>query len=740
MPGIYDDIFKQQGFIKIGSLCYRLQLDIWWDASHKIQIIHFILGSRSLLKGSKSYFLKSISEEGETWARDIGPLHDYLEAHFQEVHLAFSYFRGISDELAAKQVRRKCSAELSNPQIPSVEEMSKLQRNLLEQRSISESSNNFLSLGDGNSDLLHSYLKQQTRSSRTQLKRLEQEYDQKKNQVSLYENMLNEYKRKGSAATLVFGLHSNTHMTQSPPESADAVSYIVKELNDAHRYQVWQKLNGGRLNIYVEEAKEPVWTWLEEWLGGALSPCQLARFAKEFKSLQDVAIEHTMVTANKDIVVDGHIRDDKKLLAARVVSTMLKRLDRTEDAAAPLKDLPAEMIPLRLGLLVVASKITEQYVVLPAGRFDHLYISGTTGSGKSFTGRVIVEEAAQYESLSILILDPRNQSAGVLVAEDRDPILSLYSDFDMEPSQARGFSFRYFSPDQDVGQELPDDLSELSQGRSIVSFKGLNDHQRCSYFADILESVLDSLSTEESEIMRLLVVVEEAHQFTKQRTVTEAKQAAQRAENALDRFLREARKYGGCAMTISQCSKDFSRDSASVRQNTNTKVFMHNSDREVDYASTFIGDGRQITRLKPGMAIVYSPLWGAVTLKVRPPFSKVWDFGPEQTRKMLRPGAIRRPTLSPDGMTLMDLIKAHTAGNGEAMNMSELAVHSGISSKRRLNELVDELERCGYVRTRKLRKPGQPRVVDIISSGGPDEMLDQSRTETGQDGQKDINR
>jgi hypothetical protein len=666
-------------------------------------------------------------------------LHDYLEAHFQEVHLAFSYFRGISGALAAEQVRRKRSAESANPQPPSVEEMSQLQRQLLAQRSASESAGNLLNLDNGSSELLHSYLKQQTKASRTELQQLEQEYDQKKEQMSLHENMLSEYKRKGSAATLVFGLHSNTHMTQSPRECSDAVSNIVKELNDAHRYQVWQKLNGGRLSIYIEEAKEPVWTWLEEWLGGALSPCQLARFAQEFRLLQETLIEHTMVTANEDILVDGHVKDDQKLLAAWVVSTMIKRLDRTENAAAPLKDLPAEMMPVRLGLLMAKGEVTHRHGILPAARFDHLYISGTTGSGKSFTGRVLVEESAQYENLNILILDPRNQSVGLLVREDRESVLSLYPDFEMEPAQARGFSFRYFSPGQDLGEELPDDLSEFSEGRSIVSFKGLNDHQRCSQFADILESVLERLSTGESESLRLLVVVEEAHQFTKQRTDMEAKQAAQRAENAIDRFLREARKYGGCAMTISQSNKDFSRDSASVRQNTNTKVFMHNSDREIDYASSFIGDGRQITRLKPGMAIVYNPLWGAVTLKVRPPFSKVWDFSLEETRRILRPGQISQPTLSPDGTRLLTLMKAHTAGNGEAMNMTELAASSGISSKRQLNQLVKELEDGRYVRTRKLRMPGQPRIVEPISSEGADKMPGDSRAEAGQERQIDAN-
>lgn len=314
---IYDDIFKQQGFTKIGSLCYRLQLDIWWDTNNKIQIIHFILGSRSLLKGS--------------------------------------------------------------------------------------------------------------------------------------------------AASLVFSLHSNTHMTQSPQKCADAISNVVKELTDVHRYQVRQKLNGGRLKIYVEEAKEPVWMWLEEWLGGSISPCQLARFAKEFKLLQEVVIRHTMVTANENILVNGHIKEDQKLLAARVVSTMLKRLDRTQDAAAPLKDLPADTIPVKPGLLVVDGRITDQYGILPAAHFDNLYVSGSTGSGKSFTGRVIVEDVAQYEQLNILILDPRNQSVGLLVPEDRDSVLSLYPDFEMEQAQARGFPFNYFLPDQDVGQDLPDDLSELSK-------------------------------------------------------------------------------------------------------------------------------------------------------------------------------------------------------------------------------------------------------------------------------------
>ena len=89
MQDIYDDILQQQGFIEIGVLCYRLALKLWWHPQLKIQIVHILVGSKSLLKGFKSYYLKSITEQGETWARDIGPFQDYLEHHFREIHLAF---------------------------------------------------------------------------------------------------------------------------------------------------------------------------------------------------------------------------------------------------------------------------------------------------------------------------------------------------------------------------------------------------------------------------------------------------------------------------------------------------------------------------------------------------------------------------------------------------------------------------------------------------------------------------
>lgn len=184
-------------------------------------------------------------------------------------------------------------------------------------------------------------------------------------------------------------------------------------------------------------------------------------------------------------------------------------------------------MPLRLGRLMRGGAITGDECVLPLLGANHIYASGTTGSGKSYLGRVMVEEAANYQDLSVLILDPRNQSAGLLTPEDRADILALYPGFGLAQVMARGFRFTYVSPGQKIGA-MTDDLGSLGAGCHIVSFKGLDDAQRCDLFADILDAVFARCAECESEQVRLLVVIEEAHRFIKKRVDGSAKAAAVR--------------------------------------------------------------------------------------------------------------------------------------------------------------------------------------------------------------------
>lgn len=719
MDSVFTEIFEQQGFSQIGSISYRIQINVWWNPDAKVQVLELPLGSKALLKGSKSYFMQSITEQGETWAREIGPLQNYLEAHFPELHIKFSYFRDITDTLAATQIQRKAQAQSLAIDIPTVEQIRELQQQLGHLQSEQASSDNLLALCSNNSDMLSSYIRSQTRSMRKEKNVLKEEIKSKKEKLALFNNLQKEYMRNSSAACYVFSLCSNSHVITTPYEFQDALGSIVKEMTDMHRYQVTQKLCGGRLNIHVIESDEPAMIWIEEWLGGGLSPRQISRLGDDFCLLREATEKYTMITPNSDITLNEAIKEDQKLLASRAVSTMATRLD-TPDATDHLKDYSQDTLPANIGMILNKDRITDKPFNLPLAKCNHTYLSGTTGSGKSFLGRVIAEEATMHEGLNILILDPANQSAGLLVPEDRKSVLDLYPDFDMKASSARGFNFKYYCPAFSIGKQLPNDLSTLGNGRSIVSLKGLDDRKRCELFCKVLNSVFEHYSREESPILRLLIIVEEAQRFTKKRVAEDAASAGQQAENALDRIVREGRKYGCFVNIQSQSIKDFSRDSASIRQNTNTKIFMHNSDREIDYAADFIGDGRQVIRLQPATAIIYNSLWGAVTVKVRPPFSKVWDFSPEDTQRLLASEETPLAVLSPNAKQLLSIVQKHYNKNGFGLNVSNAGEILGITSKRQIQQLLNELERNGFVVTRRLRERGNPRIIEPISSMGSD--------------------
>lgn len=504
---------------------------------------------------------------------------------------------------------------------------------------------------------------------------------------------------------------------------------IIKELQDADRYQIRQKL-GGRLNIQAVAARDPAWAWIEEWLGGSLTPRQLERVAGQFGEVRDAAEERLMVTPDTNIVVGGHVKEDQKLLAARAVSSFLRRADQPEDRYAPERQVGPEHLPAVVGQIERNGRLAGP-CRLPLGKLEHVAVSGSTGAGKSVFARVLIEEAATH-SIGVLVLDPRNQAAGLLVPEDREEFLQLYPTFGLAAERARGFPFTYFGPGDGLGKRLPADLGELAEGRNIVSFKGLDEDERCTLFAAIMDGAFQACTRQQALTVRLLIIVEEAQLFTRRRVAPEVRQAGARAENALDRIIREGRKYGICVVVASQSIKDFSHDVASIRQNTNTKVFFRNADREVDYAADFLGDGRKIIGLRPGTCLIHNASLGVLSVRVRPPYSKLWEFGPEETREILRPGA-RRAAVSPPAERLLEVIQEHCRQSGCGPNLSNLGGLAGITSKRQIQELIAELVDHGLVTTKKLRQRGQPRVVEPVgfdSVQGPD----QTRTEGGRNG------
>jgi hypothetical protein len=446
-----------------------------------------------------------------------------------------------------------------------------------------------------------------------------------------------------------------------------------------------------------------------------------------------------MVTPDEPILsADGHMQADAKRIGARALSTVISRLDNTEDEvqrrSVASGNTSSETMPLTIGVLVDASGREHGPAVLPLEQVVHAAVSGTTGSGKSYLARVIVEEAMQVPDLGVLVLDPRSQFAGLLVAEDRPEMLSRYAAFGMDAAEAHGFDCAYHAPAM-AEAPLPGDLSALASGRTVVSLKGLSDAERCEQAAAVLENVFDALERSgESERPRLMIVIDEAHLFTKKRIVDEdAAASAGHAEAAVDRFVREGRKFGAVMVLLSQSMKDFSRDLASVRQMTSTKAFLRNADNEIDYAATVLGDGKQLVNLPTGVALIHNAAWGVSRVRVRPPWSKVFQLDDSRLHALLvRPKLKSKQTVSSAARTLLRAIRDRCLAAGP-INMTQAAEAGGITSKRRLQSLVDELVNARLLTSRKLPERGSPRLIQPTSLSPPRTKSPADADESGHD-------
>jgi hypothetical protein len=67
---------------------------------------------------------------------------------------------------------------------------------------------------------------------------------------------------------------------------------------------------------------------------------------------------------------------------------------------------------------------------------------------------------------------------------------------------------------------------------------------------------------------------------------------------------------------------------------------------------------------------------------------------------------------------LFEVIRKHGSPPASPLNMSQVDALGGMSSKRRLLALLDELERAGLIRTRKLLERGHPRVIEVVAKTG----------------------
>ena len=210
-------------------------------------------------------------------------------------------------------------------------------------------------------------------------------------------------------------------------------------------------------------------------------------------------------------------------------------------------------------------------------------------------------------------------------------------------------------------------------------------------------------------------MIDETHRFMKKHVGKKAESVANETEKAIELVTREGLKYGLQLVILSQTIRDFSYSLGAVRQNIATRIFMRNSDREIDYASEFLDDGSEIVRLKTAEAFCCNSEQGVIRISVRPPFSKVWELPDAEVRKLVESVGKKQPTLSREAQVVVDMAHQQYHKTGEPVTLAFIAEQLNITSRRKIERIINEIKNASAAKFERLNKQGKPMV--IIPSG-----------------------
>lgn len=201
-----------------------------------------------------------------------------------------------------------------------------------------------------------------------------------------------------------------------------------------------------------------------------------------------------------------------------------------------------------------------------------ILVSGASGAGKTIAAKVIAEELLEDE-IPVLVFDYTRQWQRLLEKNTDDEMLDRYAEFGMRrsPKGVKG----------QVINSIPD-LDKLLASRE-ATVEDLSDvydsSERVDRVARMLDQILEYFQFEaDSEKLRLLIVVEEAHLWT-------SKDLPKAAIRFLDSAARLLRKKGVGVMLVSQKISDF--DSA-MRSTMNISML---------FRTKYEGDLRAIGRM-----------------------------------------------------------------------------------------------------------------------------------------------
>ena len=190
----------------------------------------------------------------------------------------------------------------------------------------------------------------------------------------------------------------------------------------------------------------------------------------------------------------------------------------------------------------------------------HTLVAGGTGSGKTVSGMVIVEELLKKDGISVIVFDPVGQWTGFLKENDDKMMLSLYEKFEMDGP--RGFYGEILEINKDT---INVDILHYVNKKGLTIFKlDKLDPHRADNFIELALERIHRAHFRERKTLKCLLVLDEVHRLL-------PKYGGGNAYTKLEQSAREFTKFGIGILLISQMTADFNNI---VKYNLNTRVQM----------------------------------------------------------------------------------------------------------------------------------------------------------------------
>lgn len=564
--------------VHIGSTGIHPTTNFFWDTKDQTTIeISELSEDYFLVRASKSYRLIKQDEQGqEMWDRNLSKMNTELASTFSSFSLTVDYCDTTSTTILDE---KEDATDL-------VSEAQQLQ----EHATSLEEEMKRLNVAVANSvESLQPVLEQKRDTAHTELQETSDQLNQILQLLQEKKEVVDQWRSNGVSLAYLFTFSTDPEII---PENRvkEAVDRHNTEAFDLHRRKVKQVLQGPKFKLHVEELEEPrIYNRLEhtgllnpEGFDQLLDQTDEPGIEENLKKLRQSSANQYMAVALRDVEVGESTVERSKATPARAVNSVLQGLKAETVAYASNVPNTGPMIGTLTG--------TNQVVGFDPAELPHYYITGETGSGKSYAKRILLENVAAL-GYDILSISPSDREEIGLSAPNPDH------------GEGTGLAADQYWIGSDNLLDKPRDISELFTGVNAATLKGLSDTDK----QDFVNQIFTELAEIDRRDTPLFVFLEEAHNFT---------QGA--AADAIQDLVREARKFGVHVVIVSQSPMDFNRNHKHVRENT-VSVFLHGE--YFDYAGKFLDDGKEIQDLQTGEAIIQSRDFPKLRVDVRKAFT-----------------------------------------------------------------------------------------------------------------------